>query len=225
MISILKQFSIVRLLFLAVFDMAMMNFYVAIFSKRLLALGVPKFWYTHFFVLPFIFTAVSTVIYFKLNKRLRPHHWIMIGKTFLLLGFIFVGPSTIFYNMTMTQQIISTACGLGFIGFSLTFNVVPLFPMMMDEIKQTFVMDDIKLNDVASGLYTASFGLGCMIGPVLAAYLDKVFGFRYTTDIFSIIILILLTSILILWKNKYTEPISVSKHHQVPSEERSKSSC
>ncbi len=122
------------------------------------------------------------------------------------IGFIFTGPSFILY---LPQSIVFMIIGISILGFSLPFNLVPLFPMMMAVIKDNFSSRTTTANDLASGLYTASFGVGTIIGPLLGAYLDWLFGFSMTTDILASFCILMLAVLLILYamdKHRNTSP-------------------
>ncbi len=98
----------------------------------------------------------------------------MVGKLILGIGLLLTGPSYFLY-MPNSQYIL--LLGMCVMGFAASFNLIPLFPLMMKEIKYNFSMENQKVNDLASGLYTASFGIGCIAGPLVGAYLEWLFGF------------------------------------------------
>jgi predicted MFS family arabinose efflux permease len=193
LLSLIRHKNVLKYLFFASFDMCMLNFSPAILSKRLEQLGISKNLNGIFFALPFVFPAFSAIIYIKLQKKIQGHVWIMIGKMIMAVGFLFTGPS---YFLYFPDHIAVLIFGISILGFSASFNVIPLFPLMMIEIKKIYCMGDSKVSDLASGLYTASFGLGCIIGPLSGAYLEWLFGFRITTDILANITFILLAIML-----------------------------
>lgn len=43
--------------------------------------------------------------------------------------------------------------------------------------------DNVILNDLASGVFNASYSLGAIIGPILGGFLNSLVGYRYTNDI------------------------------------------
>ena len=90
------------------------------------------------------------------------------------IGFIFTGPTWILF---LPNHIVFLIIGISILGFSLPFSLCPLFPLMMNVIKENFSSRTTTASDLASGLYTASFGIGTIIGPLLGAYLDWLFGF------------------------------------------------
>ena len=124
----------------------------------------------------------------------------MIGKLIMAIGFLFTGPSY-FYNFPDSIAVLTV--GICILGFSASFNIIPLFPLMMREVKFNFIMEgDAKVSDLASGLYTASFGLGAIAGPLTGVYLEWLFGFRITTDILSMTVLLLLAVMLLTGEYK-----------------------
>ena len=120
----------------------------------------------------------------------------MLGKLIMAIGFLLTGPS---YILFMPDNVILTTIGISLLGFSLAFSLCPLFPMMMRTIKMNFIMEDSKGVDLVSGLYTASFGLGTILGPLTGVYLNWLFGFKITTDILANISLLVLAVMLIYY--------------------------
>jgi len=123
----------------------------------------------------------------------------MMGKFMMAVGFILTGPS---YFLLMPDSVWVLSLGISVLGFSTSFNIIPLFPLVMKEIKYNFRMEDNKVNDLASGLYTASFGIGAICGPLAGAYLEWLFGFRITTDVLAFVCLSLFTILIMTGEHK-----------------------
>jgi MFS family permease len=102
--------------------------------------------------------------------------WILIGKFFMAIGVILMGPSFIFGYILIDSIYIMTL-GICILGFSTSFNLIPLFPLLIKEIKQHYNVNTCEVTDLASGLYTAAFGVGTIIGPLTGAYLEMKYGF------------------------------------------------
>ncbi len=93
--------------------------------------------------------------------------------------------------------------GISLLGFSASFAVIPLMPMIMTEIKAKFVKNTQNYINTASSLYNSAFGLGSILGPLVGAHLNSYFGFRICTDIlsnFSVFLLIILIITGNFWK-------------------------
>lgn len=106
--------------------------------------------------------------------------WIIIGKIFMIIGVLLMGPElTIGYSFYLENETITSlmTTGLCVLGFSTSFNIIPLFPLLMSVIKRHYNVAGCDVTDLASGLYTAAFGVGTIFGPLIGAYLDQKFGF------------------------------------------------
>lgn len=180
--------------------MMLLNFAPAILSKRLAELNVDKKLYGLFFALPFIFPIVSAIIVVKVMEKIDSQILLIIGKLLMGVAFLLIGPS---YYLGFQENIWVMLCGISLLGFSASFAIIPLMPMIMAEIKVKFTKNTSNYVDTASSLYNSAFGIGSIIGPLLGAHLNSYFGFRICTDILSNISVFLLIILIItgnFWK-------------------------
>ena len=116
------------------------------------------------------------------------------------VSFLLIGPS---YYWGFQENIWVMLAGISLLGFSASFAVIPLMPMIMTEIKEKFVKNTQSYINTASSLYNSAFGLGSILGPLVGAHLNSYFGFRICTDIlsnFSVFLLIILIITGNFWK-------------------------
>lgn len=180
--------------------MILLNFAPAILSKRLSELNVDKKLYGLFFALPFIFPVISALIVVKVMEKIDSQILLWIGKLLMGVAFLLIGPS---YYWGFQENIWVMLAGISLLGFSASFAVIPLMPMIMTEIKEKFAKNTQNYINTASSLYNSAFGLGSIIGPLLGAHLNSYFGFRVWTDIlsnFSVFLLIILIVTGNFWK-------------------------
>jgi MFS family permease len=108
------------------------------------------------------------------------------------IAFLCIGPS---YYWGFQENIWVMLAGISLLGFSASFAIIPLMPIIMTEIKEKFTKNTSNYVDTASSLYNSAFGLGSILGPLVGAHLNAYFGFRICTDIlshFSVFLLIIL---------------------------------
>ena len=127
-------------------------------------------------MVPFCFPIFSAIIYLKFN-RVKPQMWMLVGKFFMIIGVLLMGPSFIFGYFYLMDNVAIMTLGICILGFSTSFNLIPLFPLLMKEIKHHYNVSTCEVTDLASGLYTAAFGVGTILGPLTGAYLDSKYGF------------------------------------------------
>lgn len=160
----------------------LLNFAPAILSRRLAELNVSKKLYGVFFALPFVFPIISALIVVRVMERVDNHILLWIGKFFMGIGFLLIGPS---YYWGIQENIWVMLTGISILGFSASFAIIPLMPLIMSEIKSKHVKETSSYIDTASSLYNSAFGLGSILGPLVGAHLSSYFGFRVWTDILS----------------------------------------
>ena len=171
-----------KCLLLAVIDLMLLNFAPAILSRRLAEMKVSKNLYGVFFALPFIFPIASALIVVRVMEKIDNHILLCVGKFFMGLGFLLIGPS---YFWGIQENIWVMLTGISILGFSASFAIIPLMPLIMSEIKLKFNKNKSNYIDTASSLYNSAFGLGSILGPLVGAHLSSYFGFRICTDILS----------------------------------------
>lgn len=153
----------------------LLNFAPAILSRRLAELKVSKQLYGVFFALPFAFPIVSAIIVVRVMEKIDSHVLLCVGKFFMGIGFLLIGPS---YYWRIHENIWVMLAGISVLGFSASFAIIPLMPIIMTEIKTKFAKNTSSYIDTASSLYNSAFGLGSILGPLLGAHLSSYFGFR-----------------------------------------------
>lgn len=148
--------------------------------------------YGLFFALPFVFPIISGIIVVKVMHKMDNNILLCIGKLLMSVGFLLIGPS---YFWGFRENIWVMLTGISILGFSASFSIIPLMPIIMNEIRSNFHDRQQVYVDTASSLYNSAFGVGSILGPMLGAHLNSYFGFRVCTDIlshFSVILFLIL---------------------------------
>jgi MFS family permease len=85
-----------------------------------------------------------------------------------------------------------TLVGMGMLGFSSPFIFVPLLSEIIEAVReQENLPESPFLNDKASGIYNAAYGIGTFLAPQIGAILYGAEGFRYTCEIMAVCSLVL----------------------------------
>ena len=195
--------------------MSLLNFAPAILSKRLAEMKVDRHYYGIFFALPFVFPVFSTIIVVKIMDKIDNHILLWVGKLFMAIGFMLIGPS---YFWGFSENIWVMLAGISILGFSASFAVIPLLPIIMTEIKSKFSDNQSWIIDTASSLYNSAFGVGNILGPIVGAHLSANYGFRTWTDILSHFSFLLFLILLIGGNYKKIMSCTFSKKYYLPTE-------
>lgn len=83
--------------------------------------------------------------------------------------------------------------GLILVGFVISLCIIPALPEMIRSVEKDFDNSKGEVNDVASGVFNTSLGVGQVLGPLFGSILTSWFSFRDTTDIIGIGALIFAT--------------------------------
>lgn len=72
------------------------------------------------------------------------------------------------------------------LGMSISFIFAPILPEIIEAVQEKErIGENSELNDRASGLYNFSYGVGCMLAPILGGVFNDFFGYRTTCDIMA----------------------------------------
>ena len=127
--------------------------------------------------------AISPLIYvlhmpfIPLYKRLVSKRTVlMCGFGLLAISMLFIGNST---WLMIPESLTFTMVGLVILGISFSSICVPIFPEMLESLEKRNpeYAQSSELNDMASGLFNASIGVGETLGPVLSGFLNQRIGF------------------------------------------------
>lgn len=100
------------------------------------------------------------------------------------MGLIFFGPSEVLgFPQTFTYVMIGNCID----GIAISLIFVPLLAEIVDAVKEKEGIDEEndQLNDLASGFFSASYAIGCLVAPILGGLFNDLYGFRATCDIFA----------------------------------------
>ena len=137
------------------------------------------------------------------------------GKLFMGIGFMFIGPSC-FWGFQENLWVM--LAGISILGFSASFAVIPLLPIVMNEIRSKFSDNQASVIDTASSLYNSAFGIGNILGPIVGAHLSTYYGFRTWTDILSHFSLFWFLILIIAGNYQYVFSYFTKKKYYLPSE-------
>ena len=130
---------------------------------------------------------LASIILSRVSKTWNKPKQMIAGNLVMVLAFLFLGPSPLFFHKSLTLNLI----GLLLIGVACSLIYIPSMPHMI-EVAQTdygFGSDD-RLNDVIAGITNISLCLGEFFGPLAASLLYEPFGFPLATSLISFSLLL-----------------------------------
>jgi MFS family permease len=162
-----------------------MIFYETILANYLLSLGISDHYIGYIFGLLFVMYSICVPIVGKLCEKVTKVYLTQLGFIFAFLALIMMGPSEI---LSFPQEKVLVICGVGFLGFSISFIFVPLLAEIVEGVKEKekMIEESETLNDLAAALFNGGYAFGCLIAPVLGGFFNDRFGFRKTCDIFGL---------------------------------------
>lgn len=139
--------------------------------------------------------CVSSFIWSKLcEKNIHPEFLCTFSAFIIICGLIILGPAPYF----PTDISVST-CALGLLihGIGIGGDQIAGFSCLNKGAKEAGFPKSIQTYGLVSTIYTASFSLGCFIGPLVGGYAYEILDFSLGSHIFVIYHLLLATGTII----------------------------
>jgi MFS family permease len=151
------------------------------YLQPILALHLQMFGYSGGFIglcfaIPTLIYASTAPLVFLLTSRLQKRSVIFIGYSIISCALFLIGPSKWLGLQQTSTLIILGLCVLG-LGGGMT--IIPVLPEMILAIEDDpeLDVDEYELNEVISGIFVASQGIGETVGPILGSTLVEGYGF------------------------------------------------
>jgi len=163
------------------------------------------------FAIPTVAYVITGPFFLQiLTKKFEFRATIMIGFLILFFGGIFIGPSKVFNFPDTSAPMMLT--GLAILGMGIAWTIVPIIPEMIDAIEEKDAA-----NDKVSAIFSVSGGLGQIVSPLLAGYLNDHISFNASLDVWAFSMLGFTFIYIIFWngfsaiKNSFVNSFKKSK--------------
>ena len=146
------------------------------------------------------YAIMNPVIGKLLELKLLPALCMLIGVSFMCVGFSLIGPADFIPAEPSLELII---IGLIFFGVSCSCIHTPALLHMKKSCYFNGLKDTAELQSLISGIWSGSFSLGGFIGPTVAGFLYDKYGFRQSILLIyglSVPMVILLVIFIIRWQ-------------------------
>lgn len=150
--------------------------------------GFTNFWIGMYFAMPAVAYIVNTLCVASYCKVLSRRGVIFVGLALFSMGLYLAGTSPML-GVKDSPSIILT--GLMLVGFSAAMITIPLVPEVIHSIEHK--LPDLageELNNVVSGYFNSSIGIGEALGPITSGMLVATLGFRKSNDVVGTLFII-----------------------------------
>ena len=132
------------------------------------------------------YTLVSILIGFVDEKRKNYGKLVSVGLCLLFLSLVLIGPAP----YILPDKLWIICVGLLLAGVGGVFVYLHCIPALTEIIHIEYnYLDKELMKNYISAINTGAFGLGCILGPILASVLEAVLDFRWAFTIASIVVL------------------------------------
>ena len=138
-----------------------------------------------FMILPAAYIP-SAMIIEKFPKRWDKRVVIISGMVFCALSLFFVGPTTII-NFNEDSTLAIMIAGQVLLGLAIPISLILALPSMVESVMDVYPNQVGRVNNLSSGVFGATSGLGEVIGPLFGASMYEYTGFRMTSDMTAMV--------------------------------------
>ena len=128
----------------------------------------------------------SAMIIDKFPKRWDKRIVIISGMVFCALSLFFVGPSTLI-NFNEDKTLAIMIAGQVLLGLAIPIGLILALPSMVESVMDVYPNQVGRVNNLSSGVFGATSGLGEVIGPLFGATMYEYTGFRMTSDMTAMV--------------------------------------
>ena len=116
------------------------------------------------------------------DKRLL----IITGMVLCALSLFCVGPSTLL-SFSDDKTLAIMIAGQVLLGLCIPISLILALPSMVESVMQAYPTQVGRVNNLSSGVFGATSGLGEVIGPLFGAAMYEKSGFRMTSDMVAMV--------------------------------------
>lgn len=125
-------------------------------------------------------------------RRLQNNRVLLFAGCFFIgIGFIWLGPSPDLCFGVSRQLWVTVVANL-LIGVSNIFSFIPVVPELINILDEKYPHQRGEVNaDISSALYSSSFALGSLLGPIIGGFLVNIHGFPRGASYLGIIFMLI----------------------------------
>lgn len=140
------------------------------------------------FCIPSLIYAASSPLLFLITQRVPKRLVIIFGHILCAIGMSIVGSSKFFGLENDANMVLAGLCVLG---LSASLIAIPVMPECLEAIEDRidFNYNPEDVNNLISGIFVTSTGVGETIGPIASSLLNKYFGFNLAQDYFAMFVI------------------------------------
>ena len=127
----------------------------------------------------------SAIAIEKLPKRWDKRVMIIFGMICCALSLFMVGPSTLVDTGDQTLKVM--IIGQVLLGLFIPVGIILGLPSMVETVQSHYPMQMGRVNNLSAGVFSATAGLGEVIGPLFGAAMYEQSGFRMTSDMVAVV--------------------------------------
>ncbi|XP_066918678.1 MFS-type transporter SLC18B1-like [Clytia hemisphaerica] len=150
-----------------------------------------------FLCIPVTYTVFTPILGYLIDKKISGRYACIIGAYLGGICFLFIGPCPLFFPWIEPNLWLLIGVLLALGAFSITSLFVPVLNEMQLIARKANLPLGMGTDSILSGIYTANFNLGSMVGPTLGGALTDNLQFPWASAAFGALLLFEATLLLI----------------------------
>merc|ERR1739838_560400 len=144
-----------------------------------------------FLLLSAVYTITSPLVGLATDRYQCPELFMVAGLPIMTVALLFLGNSPILPLITADELVKQDLIAIVLLGLSNAMCIVPTYACMLNHATEAHEVVDLGTSAICGGLWSASYSLGDMLGPLYAGFMGEYTGFAMTTSVLAVVPVIL----------------------------------
>ncbi|CAL4081506.1 unnamed protein product, partial [Meganyctiphanes norvegica] len=140
-----------------------------------------------FLLLSAVYTITSPLVGLATDRYQCPELFMVAGLPIMTVALVFLGNSPILPFLTADELVKQDLIAIVLLGLSNAMCIVPTYACMLNHATEKHEIVDLGTSAICGGLWSASYSLGDMLGPLYAGFMGEYTGFAMTTSILALV--------------------------------------
>lgn len=140
-----------------------------------------------FLLLSAVYTITSPLVGLATDRYQCPDLFMVAGLPIMAVALVFLGNSPILPDVRADELVKQDLIAIVILGLSNAMCIVPTYASMLNHATKKHEVVDLGTSAICGGLWSASYSLGDMLGPLYAGFMGEYTSFAMTTSILALV--------------------------------------
>lgn len=140
-----------------------------------------------FLLLSAVYTITSPLVGLATDRYQCPDLFMVTGLPIMAVALVFLGNSPILPYLRADELVMQDLIAIVILALSNAMCIVPTYASMLNHATKSNEVVDLGTSAICGGLWSASYSLGDMLGPLYAGFMGEYTSFAMSTSILALV--------------------------------------